>query len=257
MDLDLLAKINNMTIKEAKNIKLASSSINIKDFPPVATKEEEEEILRFYDYHPDLKASPQQIIGTGSTAYRINEPWIQTYTGRRFSPTNPITEAIVIEDIAHPLSMQCRFSGHVKQFYSVAQHSVLVSYICDKADALWGLLHDGSEAYLVDIPRPIKRSGKFDNYLEFEDIMQGAICNRFNLPKDMPASVKVADDLLLATEARDLMSPLHPEWTNMVEPLPFKIVPLPPAEAKALFLARFAELTGIIVVEDTSGYTIV
>jgi hypothetical protein len=53
------------------------------------------------------------------------------------------------------------------------------------------------------------------------------------------------------------MSPLHPEWTNMLEPLPFKIVPLPPAEAKALFLARFAELTGIIVVEDTSGYTIV
>jgi hypothetical protein len=153
-------------------------------------------------------------------------------------------EAIVIADIAHPLSMQCRFSGHVKSFYSVAQHSVLVSYICDRADALWGLLHDASEAYLVDIPRPIKQSGKFDNYLEFEKVMQRAVCKRFNIPEEMPKSVKYADDALLMTEARDLMSPLHAGWTITGDPLPFRITPWSQQEAKNAFMKRFIELYG-------------
>jgi hypothetical protein len=138
--------------------------------------------------------------------------------------------------------MQCRFSGHVKKFYSVAQHSVLVSYICNQEDALWGLMHDASEAYLVDVPSPLKRDPTFKAYLQIEKNMQAAICKRFNLSEQEPASVKVADKILLSTEARDLMSPLHKDWVQPTTPLPFKIDPLGPQDAKNLFMQRFFEL---------------
>jgi len=231
-----------------------TKDIDISKFPQIATPEEEEAIVEFYNKHKELQTIPQEIVGTGDRKYRTGEPWIQTYTGRRFTPTNPVVDAIVIEDIAHPLSMQCRFSGHVQQFYSVAQHSVLVSYICDIQDALWGLLHDASEAYLVDIPRPIKQSGKFNNYLEFEKVMQDAVCERFGLSKEMPKSVKMADDMLLMTEARDLMSPLHTGWTKPCEPIPFKIMPMTQKEAKEIFLKRFAELTGASIMIFEPSY---
>lgn len=212
------------------------------DLAGLLTPEQEEEMSRLYEENPAL-AEVNDIKGTGSNAYRPAEAWIQTYSGRRFNPTNPVTGAIVIQDIAHALSMQCRFSGHVKKFYSVAQHSVNVSYICDQADALWGLMHDASEAYLVDIPSPLKRSGKFESYKELEAHMQKAICERFDLPIVEPPSVKRADTILLATEARDLMSPLHPDWIQPCEPLPFKIEPLSQQDAKNLFMKRFFELT--------------
>jgi hypothetical protein len=140
--------------------------------------------------------------------------------------------------------MQCRFSGHCNEFYSVAQHSVYVSYIADFEDALWGLLHDASEAYLIDVPRPLKRSGKFDSYLEYEKKVQKAVCNRFDLSWEEPKSVKKADAILLATETRDLMYPIREDWVQIEEPLPFKINPLPPVEAKKLFVKRFFELVG-------------
>jgi len=174
-----------------------------------------------------------------------NKNWIQTFTGRRFDPIDPVEGAIVIGDIAHSLSNQCRFTGHVKKFYSVAQHCVLVSYICDEKDALHGLLHDASEAYLVDVPRPLKRSGKFDAYLEMENHLQTMIYRRFDLEVEEPAGVKRADTILLATEARDLMAPLHKDWAQPIAPLPFKIVPLSPEEAKDLFIKRFHELNDI------------
>lgn len=206
--------------------------------------EVENAIKQLYNDNPEL----QNLTNDGDKGkgwlYRNNEPWIQTYTGRRFNPTNPVPSSITIEDIAHALSMQCRFSGHINSFYSVAQHSVLVSYICDSSDALAGLLHDASEAYLVDIPRPIKKSGKFDNYLDFEIKMEKAIADRFNVPDKMPPSVKMADDLLLSTEARDLLTPKRDDWQLLMEPLPFKIIPWSQQEAKNLFIKRYCQLTG-------------
>lgn len=238
--------------------KIASSEtvkINPNDLKPLVSPEEEKVIQELYRNNPQLRneASTQKIEYTkyfkpGSNHEEFNEKdaWIQTYSGRRFTPTNPVVDAIVIQDIAHALSMQCRFSGHVKRFYSVAQHSVLVSYICDSADALYGLMHDASEAYLVDVPRPLKHSGKFDAYIEFETKMQLAICKRFGLPAEEPASVKRADKLLLSTEARDLMSPLRKDWRQTIEPLPFKIEPLSQQASKDLFMKRFFELTGCV-----------
>lgn len=242
-----------MTEKNTQNFDLDPASFGGEDFPswldkPIITPEEENAIKQIYNANPHLKqevrVQPSVYEVGGEDWYRKDEPWIQTYSGRRFTPTNPYVDAIVIQDIAHSLSMQCRFSGHVKKFYSVAQHSVLVSHLCDSADAFWGLLHDASEAYLVDVPRPLKRSGKFQAYLDFEANMTLAICKRFGLPEQEPPSVKKADQAMLATEARDLMSPLHKDWVNMVDPYPFKIEALGPQDAKNLFMKRFFELTG-------------
>jgi len=213
---------------------------------PFITLEEEATIKKFFENNPALQQSPlnSMVFENSERLFHENEPWIQTYSGIRFNPTNPVVGSIIIQDIAHSLSMQCRFSGHVKKFYSVAQHSVLVSYLCDEKDRLWGLLHDASEAYLVDVPRPLKHSGKFDAYIEFETVMQAAICKRFGLPEKEPSSVKTADKIMLSTEARDLMGPLHVDWRNPVEAAPFIVDPLPQQVAKNLFMKRFYELTG-------------
>jgi len=198
------------------------------DLGPLASTEELKALSDFYNLEKTID----------------NEPWIQTYSGRRFNPLNPNINAIVIQDIAHSLSMLCRFTGHVSSFYSVAQHSVLVSYLCDEADKLHGLLHDASEAYCQDIPSPLKKCPEFAAYREVENKMQLAICRRFGLSETEPTSVKKADKVLLATEARDLMAPLHPDWAFPAEPLPFKIEAWDQQKAKNMFVKRFFELTG-------------
>jgi len=224
-------------------------------YPPITTPEQNEIINKFMKENPQISMSDIPSSKYGSWLFDENETWIQTYTGRRFTPTKPMAGAIVLEDIAHPLSMQCRFSGHVSKFYSVAQHSVLVSYICDEKDALWGLLHDASEAYIVDIPRPIKRVLK--EYVDLERVMQESVCERFGLPKGMPESVKKADDLLLMTEARDLMPPLQDGWGyNDIQPLPFKIEAVSQEDAKDRFIMRFCELTKISTDHFTAEFSL-
>jgi 5'-deoxynucleotidase YfbR-like HD superfamily hydrolase len=176
--------------------------------------------------------------------------WIQTFTGRQFYPLWPTLDAIALEDIAHALSLQCRFVGHVRAFYSVAQHSVLVSYACDPADALWGLLHDGSEAYLSDIASPVKRLVPMAPYRGAEAVLQRLVYQRFGLNGIEPDSVHEADALLCALEARALMGTLLEAWPAEVRHLPpsasaIRIVPWSPAAAEKKFLARFAELTTV------------
>jgi hypothetical protein len=167
--------------------------------------------------------------------------WIQTYSGRHFDPTHPDTEQLCIEDIAHALSLLCRFNGHSREFYSVAEHSVRVSYIVPAEHALWGLLHDAGEAYLSDVPRPVKEW--LPQFNEVEDRLLQVIVEHFGLSWPMPASVKVADDTMLVTEFRDLMATIPDGWEERHPPHPDPVVPVPPHEAKALFLARFRELT--------------
>jgi 5'-deoxynucleotidase YfbR-like HD superfamily hydrolase len=170
------------------------------------------------------------------------EAWIQTFSAKRINLLDPKVEDICIEDIAHALSMQCRFSGHCIDFYSVAQHSVFVSKLCDPEDALYGLLHDASEAYLVDIPKPLKYSGKFDVYLKFEEKMMKVIYKKFNLDREEPESVKNADRVMLMTEARDLATKFNPSDWGKVLPAAFKIKAVHHTDAKQMFLNRFHEL---------------
>jgi hypothetical protein len=169
--------------------------------------------------------------------------WIQTYTGRKVWPLAMKFSDVCIEDIAHSLANQCRFTGHVKEFYGVAQHSVLVSYYCDPEDALWGLLHDATEAYLIDVPRPLKQHPDFAFYRSAETDCMFAIAAAFMLPLPMPESVHVADHRLLATESRDLMAPLHPDWIITDEPYRRRIVSWTPESAEIAFLTRFRRLT--------------
>ena len=129
---------------------------------------------------------------------------IRTFTGIYFNVFNPTPEMICIEDIAHALSHQCRFGGHLPHFYSVAQHSLYCAQeIQDKDYALEALMHDASEAYLMDVPRPIK--GKLTNYKEIEDKIMRLIADKFSFQWPMPDEVKEIDEQALHTEWEMLM----------------------------------------------------
>jgi hypothetical protein len=177
--------------------------------------------------------------------------WIQTASGVCFYPLDPRPEDIRVQDIAHALSNQCRFSGHTRRFYSVAEHSVAVSELCDPADALWGLLHDASEAYLVDVPRPVKRLPELAAYRAAEALVMASVCQRFGLPIEMPASVERADKAMLWAEANKLMrfsvAELHSDWHKwrefMDERAEGHVGGMYPGTARAAFIERFKELT--------------
>ena len=176
---------------------------------------------------------------------------IQIAPGRFFQPLHPLWSQIHLQDIAHALSNLCRFGGHCSKFYSVAQHSVLVSHYCPPEDALWGLMHDAAEAYLGDVPGPIKRDSRFgEQYRMAEVELLEAIAKRFGLPFGswtLPETVHAADSWLLAAEARDLMG--DPEWALNIRSavsLPLgsvpKIKPLRPTQARKEFLLRYHQL---------------
>lgn len=167
--------------------------------------------------------------------------WIQTYTGRPFWPLDPRAEDVCIEDIAHALSMKCRYSGHCRQFYSVAQHSVLLSREVHSSNALWALLHDATEAYLPDVPRPVKP--KLAGFAEIEACVEAAIAEHFGLTLPIPAEVKHWDTVILGQEKRDLMLTTM-SWGTVDDLPPMKpITGWYPHFAKQVFLARFEELT--------------
>lgn len=169
--------------------------------------------------------------------------WIATYTGKRFYPFDPRPEDIDVNDIIHALSNQSRFAGHCTKFYSVAQHCVLVSLMCPDEDALWGLLHDASEAYLVDIPTPLKRDPIFKPYVDAENNLQNVICDVYDLPHEKPPSVKEVDRRMLVTEARDLTMSQGRGWTFKHEPYDFHIESWTPEYSRVKYLSRLHELT--------------
>ena len=174
---------------------------------------------------------------------------IQLASGRYFDYLNFDVQDIDIRDIAHALSNLCRYTGHCRAFYSVAQHSVHVSDILPREFALEGLLHDASEAYLGDVNRPLKTL--LPEYRGAEAAVDAIIRKRFSLPETESPEVKEADNILLVTESRDLM-PKAPDdapdewaWAHNIPRLDREIMPLPPKMAKALFLQRFTQLTGV------------
>lgn len=173
---------------------------------------------------------------------------IHTVSGRWIDPLAPQAGSIEIEDIAQALSNQCRFGGHCRAFYSVAQHSALVADACRErggsaAQALTALMHDAGEAYLVDLPHPLKhRSPLGPPYKLAEARLEEAIRERFGLAPAGP-ELKAIDRSLLATERRALAATGDP-WPELegVEPLDVEIDPWQPPRARREFLERFERL---------------
>lgn len=169
----------------------------------------------------------------------MNATTMQTFSGRLVDLAKFAVEDVRIADIAHALSIINRFTGHSKVPYSVAQHSVMVSRICEPEYALWGLLHDASEAYLGDMATPLKTL--LPQYRELEEHVQKTIALAFGLAWPMPSVVKIADLRALMGEKRDLV-PGSADWGIDIEPACGPINPYCWHQAKKLFEDRYKEL---------------
>ena len=169
--------------------------------------------------------------------------FISTYTGRRFYPLDPNPSDVCIEDIAHALAMICRFNGHTREFYSVAEHSVHVSRIVPPEYALAGLLHDASEAYIADVSRPVKRTDAMMEYRMVEHLLMHKIFDALKVRDDWDhPHIETADRAMLALEARSLL-PYDPWMDDLPAPADVELGLWGPSEAERMFLERYAELT--------------
>lgn len=184
---------------------------------------------------------------------------INTVKGRAFHFDNPVFD---IEEIAHALSMQCRFGGHTREFYSIAEHSVMVSRMVelekpcfsDNATPYEGLMHDAHEAYVQDIVRPMKE--KLIEYKRIEANVEAAMRETFNLPAKVSTGVKLADWFALFVEAEKLLPPHttdhwftpSPTFHSLLKPIRESCIYAPaswePRLAKRRFLERFYQLSG-------------
>lgn len=169
----------------------------------------------------------------------MNETTMQTFTGKLVDLANFTKDDVRLADIAHALAMINRFTGHTRCPYSVAQHSVMVSKIVAPEHALWGLLHDASEAYLGDVARPLK--SMLPEYVRVEQHVQQTIAAVFQLEWPIPASVKEADNRALMAEKRELIYGEH-DWGIDALPVTEQIYPYGWEQAKKLFENRYLEL---------------
>ncbi len=185
--------------------------------------------------------------------------WVETYYGRKVYPLEPDPDTLCIEDIAHALSLQCRYNGHTPDFYSVAQHSVLASYYAEPNLQRAALLHDAAEAYISDVPSPLKKCPDFKAFNRIEDNLLFALADKFDFQYPFPAAIHAVDKLLLALEYRDVFkgmldwAPDLTKWARLTlywlqdDNAPrARVLAIPelwsPKQAEAEFLARWEEL---------------
>ena len=165
---------------------------------------------------------------------------METYTGRYINPLDPNKNDICIRDIAHHLSYSCRFNGACSKFYSIAQHSILVSILVPNEYALEALLHDAAEAYTSDIVRPLK--WRLPEIVVVENLIANKIGKKFGLAhnyKDL-ITIKRADDIALSAEAYYLMKSKGSEWNLPIPPKSICLeVTLSPEESEKIFLNFF------------------
>jgi hypothetical protein len=172
------------------------------------------------------ECATQKIILSSGATFDFDDPWTSEFT---------------IQDIAHGLSNVCRFAGQCRVFYSVAEHSVLVSEVATGYE-YQALMHDAAEAFIGDITRPLKQL--LPEYRRIEAEIERAVFARFGVPTPIPQEVKRADLSVLAAEQAQLLSPGADGWarTAGVVPAPIVVRNLLPTEAEQRFLGRFSQL---------------
>jgi hypothetical protein len=166
----------------------------------------------------------------------ISKTSILTYTGRFIDPCDPDPNSINIVDIAHALGNSCRYGGHCPRFYSVAEHSVFVKNLMVKANKDFmarfaGLMHDAEEAYLMDLPTPIKRN--FPSFVEAGVNLRRVIFEKFNIPWELYDEVGDFDKEAYAQERTRLWS--KGNWHSYR-----------PQEAKHRFLESFRTFASVL-----------
>jgi len=172
-------------------------------------------------------------------------PWIETRSGVRIDPFDARPDQIRITDIAFHLSNLARFNGAV-EFYSVAQHSTLMSFLVPGGLALEALLHDATEAYLNDVSRPVKYDPRMEAYREAEAELEAVIRRAFGLPEKKPLSIKIWDERMFVTEAREfgLSCANDEKWADVESLEDLRgMDPWLPRDARAAFMARYKQIT--------------
>ena len=171
----------------------------------------------------------------------MDDAWIQTKTGRKFYPLKPKCEDIDIEDIAWSLSNICRYNGHCKHFFSVAEHSIYASQYLPSKYALEGLMHDSAEAYIGDISTPVKQLLPDVKKIEYGILK--CVAEKFKLEYPFHKDIKKIDLRLLATEASQIMNPQVEVWPQITEPsFNFRLWCREPANAFSAFMRRYETL---------------
>jgi len=195
-----------------------------------------------------MKKMGHRMVHNPSICWEVGQtsPTMRTASGLYVDLLNPKPESINIGDIAHSLANQCRWTGHTKEFFSVAQHSILVSRLCPTDLKLAGLLHDAAEAYTCDISSPLKAvlGGEASKYKQVQHQITKVIFSRYGLQSLPDPRIKIADLGAAAIESHQLMGKLV---AGLKVPYGFEgleLVPLSPSSAKAEFLWTFASLVG-------------
>lgn len=206
-----------------------------------------------------LSASTWTILFVQARRKNMNEydgHWIATSKVKHFYFLDPKPEDILIEDIAHALSLQCRFGGHTAKFYSVAEHSVRVAnelYVLGLGwiYALAGLFHDAEEAYLPDIPRPVKHM--MPEAKKIYAVLSQAIHRRFGVSGVDPIVIKEVDNSACLSEAK-YFGIYDEKWADLGNPLSsFADVGWSPSLAEKMFLESYKKIKeGIALDEETT-----
>lgn len=169
--------------------------------------------------------------------------FITTYSGAKFYINELNIEDVPIEDVAHALSMNCRFNGHLETFYSVAEHSVLVSRMVPKRYRLQALLHDISEAFIPDIPRPFKEM--LPGFDEYEEQILVKASEHYGFEYPLSYTTRYVDKHIVRAEAIALMKQV-PDWVYSYEDIlspddrDNMIFGLAPPLAAEIFMEEFA-----------------
>ncbi|QZH73954.1 MAG: hypothetical protein JY451_09270 [Erythrobacter sp.] len=187
------------------------------------------------------KQLTMNIFAPNLAIHHAKGPTIMLASGRRFDLLDPWLSEFGIEDIAQGLANVCRYAGQCRTFYSVAEHSLLVSETVSRY-AFEALLHDAAEAFIGDITRPLKRL--LPDYREIEARIEDAVIERFGLDRAAKATIKEADLRVLAAEQEQVMAPGCADWAREagITPAPVTVRSLSPIVARAAFLRRYEEL---------------